>query len=64
MERRREDTLKSIDEENRTIRFSWIHKYSFSQKGLSEAQRREQEFQVMRKIQDMAMSRGKHSARR
>ena len=60
VERKRENTLKSIDEENRTIRISWIHKYSFSQKGLSEAQRREQEFEVMRKIQAMAVSRGKY----
>jgi potassium channel subfamily K len=60
VERKRENTLKSIDDENRTIRISWIHKYSFSQKGLSEAQRRQQEFEVMRKIQDMAMSRGKY----
>jgi potassium channel subfamily K len=60
VERKRENTLKSIDEENRTIRISWIHKYSFSQKGLSEAQRREQEFQVMRKIQDLAVARGKY----
>ena len=50
-EKRREKAISSVDRDNRTIQVGWFKRYKFSQKGLSEAQRREQEFNIMRKIQ-------------
>jgi potassium channel subfamily K len=52
LEKRREASLKTLDEAKHTIKTSYFKKYSFSQDGLTEAQRREQEFHLMRKIQD------------
>jgi potassium channel subfamily K, other eukaryote len=60
VEKKREKTVDSVDWENRTIRVSWFQKYQFSEKGLSEPQRREQEFNAMRKIQQDADWRAKY----
>jgi len=53
-EKKREHALSTIDPDNRTIKIGWFRRYKFSQKGLSEAQRREQEFNIMRHIQAAA----------
>jgi potassium channel subfamily K len=58
-EKRRESALASIDPDSRTIKVGWFKRYKFSQKGLNEAQRRQQEFNIMRKIQA-----GAHQQRR
>ena len=50
-EKKRESVLSSVDPDNRTIKVGWFKRYRFSQKGLSETQRREQEFNIMREIQ-------------
>lgn len=56
-EKRRQKVLGRIGK-RRTIR-SGFKKYHFSEEGLSETQRREQEFNIMRKIQVGAASRRK-----
>ncbi|KAF1992331.1 voltage-gated potassium channel [Aulographum hederae CBS 113979] len=56
-EKKRERVLNTIDPENRTIQIGRFSKVDFSQKGLSEAERREQEFYVMRNIQTAASDR-------
>jgi potassium channel subfamily K, other eukaryote len=60
VEKKREQTVNSIDTKNRTIRVSLFQKYDFSEEGLSETQRREQEFNVMRKIQNKAHNRERY----
>ena len=54
MEVTREKVLSSIDKDTRTIRLGLFEKIEFSQTGLSESQRREQEFHVMRRVQALA----------
>lgn len=54
VEMKRRNVLASIDEEKRTIRLSFWEKIRFSEKGLSESQRRQQEFYIMRQIQEKA----------
>jgi potassium channel subfamily K len=53
-EKKREHALSTIDPDNRTIKVGWFKRYDFSQEGLTEAQRREQEFAIMRRIQSGA----------
>ena len=62
MEVKRRRVLASIDDENRTIRLSLWQKIEFSEKGLNEAQRREQEFGIMRRIQKKAERRRRYTA--
>lgn len=54
MEKKRESVLASVDHDERTIKIGMFKKIKFSQKGLSEPQRREQEFNIMRHIQERA----------
>ncbi|KAF1841469.1 potassium channel-like protein [Cucurbitaria berberidis CBS 394.84] len=54
VENKREKVLSSIDDESRTIRLGPFETIKFSQKGLSESQRREQEFRVMRRVQELS----------
>lgn len=61
-EKKREKVLATIDRENRTIKVGLFKKRSFSQKGLTELQRREQEFNVMREIQARASKRRRWTA--
>ncbi|KAL9079042.1 MAG: hypothetical protein Q9157_002057 [Trypethelium eluteriae] len=56
-EKKREHALRSVDLENQTIRIDWFHALTFSKKGKTESELREQEFKVMRKIQYSAESR-------
>ncbi|KAK5018468.1 hypothetical protein LTR16_001519 [Cryomyces antarcticus] len=58
-EKKRESALSSIDFEKQKIRVGLFKKVSFSEdgKGMTEHERREQEFHVMRKIQDRAETR-------
>lgn len=51
---KREKVLTSYNDETRTITLGWFSKMDYAQKGLSESQRREQEFSVMRKIQKLS----------
>ncbi|KAI8938071.1 hypothetical protein NX059_005742 [Plenodomus lindquistii] len=62
MEVKRERVLSSIDEDTRTIRLGWFEKIDFSQKGLSESQKREQEFSVMRRVQELSERRRRYTA--
>jgi potassium channel subfamily K len=54
VEVKRQKVLASIDNESHTIKVGRFEKITFSQKGLSEAQRREQEFDVMRRIHELS----------
>ncbi|QDS68157.1 hypothetical protein FKW77_010351 [Venturia effusa] len=58
VEKKRERVLNSVNMGQRTIKVGW-RTYSFSEEGLSEQQRREQEFKIMRRIQSEASSRRK-----
>lgn len=61
-EKKRERVLSSINPEERTIKTGPFNRIRFSQHGLSEAQRREQEFTIMRKIQRSAESRRRYTS--
>ncbi|KAF2674801.1 voltage-gated potassium channel [Microthyrium microscopicum] len=56
LEKQREKTVRSIDTEKNTIKVSWFKKYHFQEKAdtMSEPRRREQEFLLMRKIEEQA----------
>jgi potassium channel subfamily K, other eukaryote len=62
IEKKREKTVESVDWEKQTVKVSLFRKYHFSEEGLNEAQRREQEFNAMRKIQEAADWRSKYMA--
>ncbi|KAF2741329.1 potassium channel-like protein [Polyplosphaeria fusca] len=53
-ETKRQKVLASLNNNERTIRLGLFEKIKFSEKGLSESQRREQEFRVMRRVQEKA----------
>lgn len=53
-EKRRERVLRSRDTQNQTIKTNLFKRVSFDQDGMTEAERREQEFNIMRKIQNDA----------
>jgi len=57
MEKKRQSVLASVDRDECTIKIGLFKKVKFSQKGLSELQRREQEFSIMRRIQASAENR-------
>jgi len=54
VEATRQKVLSSIDHETRTIKLGPFETIKFSQKGLSEMQRREQEFKVMRRVHELS----------
>lgn len=56
-EKRRERVLKTADSHKRSIKVGHFKTIDFNEEGLTEAQRREQEFNIMRKIQKDASSR-------
>ena len=58
-EKKREQALRTVDLEHQTIRIDWFRVLTFSKKGKTESELREQEFKVMRKIQYSAESRRK-----
>jgi potassium channel subfamily K len=62
MEVKRQKVLKSIDGDTQTIRISLWEKVKFSSKGLTEAQRREQEFHVMRRVQTLSERKRRYTA--
>ncbi|CAG5179043.1 uncharacterized protein ALTATR162_LOCUS9004 [Alternaria atra] len=62
MEVKRQKVLKSIDGETHTIRISIFEKVEFSSKGLTEAQRREQEFRIMRRVQILSERKRRYTA--
>ncbi|KAL1611439.1 hypothetical protein SLS59_000158 [Nothophoma quercina] len=49
---KRERVLASYNDKTKTIKLGWFSQMEYFQKGLSESQKREQEFRVMRKIQE------------
>ncbi|KAF2764407.1 voltage-gated potassium channel [Teratosphaeria nubilosa] len=54
-EKRRSDAIHNVDERKQTIKISWLAAADFSTNpSLSPAQRREEEFNVMRKVQKIA----------
>ncbi|KAF2110096.1 potassium channel-like protein [Lophiotrema nucula] len=62
LEMKRQRVLSSLDTEERTIKLGPFEKISFSEKGLSESQRREQEFRIMRRVQEKAESNRRYLA--
>jgi potassium channel subfamily K len=62
VEIRRQKVLTSIDGEDRTIKLGRFEKIKFSQKGLSEMERREQEFNVMRRIHVLSERKRRYTA--
>lgn len=62
VEIRRQKVLTSIDGEDRTIKLGFFEKIKFSQKGLSETERREQEFNVMRRIHVLSERKRRYTA--
>ncbi|KAK5000171.1 hypothetical protein LTR66_000944 [Elasticomyces elasticus] len=53
-EKKRRNAVEHIDREKRTIRISWWQRMQWEEHGLSESAKREQEFYVMRSVQDRA----------
>ncbi|KAF2877014.1 hypothetical protein BDV95DRAFT_481923 [Massariosphaeria phaeospora] len=62
METKREKVLSSLDTKQRTIKIGLFEKIGFSEKDLSESQRREQEFRVMRRIQEISERNRRYTA--
>lgn len=62
IETRRQKVLSSIDHDTQTISLGLFEKVRFSQKGLSEVQRREQEFHVMRRLQELSERKRRYTA--
>jgi potassium channel subfamily K len=62
MEVKRQKVLSSINEDTHTIRISLWEKMEFSSKDLSEEERREQEFHVMRRIQSLSERKRRYTA--
>jgi potassium channel subfamily K len=62
VEVKRQKVLSSIDGHERTIKLSYFETIKFSQKGLSEMQRREQEFNVMRRIHELSERKRRYTA--
>jgi potassium channel subfamily K len=62
VEIKRQKVLSSVNGEDRTIRLGWWEKTTFSEKGMSELQRREQEFRIMRRIQEKAERNRRYTA--
>ncbi|KAH4823394.1 hypothetical protein HBH61_006560 [Parastagonospora nodorum] len=62
VELKRQKVLSSIDQDERTITLGWFEKIKFSQKGLSELQRREQEFHVMRRVHELSERKRRYAA--
>ncbi|KAK7551653.1 potassium channel-like protein [Phyllosticta paracitricarpa] len=61
-ELRREKVLKKISAQKRIVTIGYFQKVEFVHSGLSELERREQEFNVMRKIQSLAQKRRQYTA--
>jgi potassium channel subfamily K len=62
VEVKRQKVLSSIDYETRTITLGPFEKITFSEKGLSEKQRREQEFHVMRRVHELSERKRRYTA--
>jgi potassium channel subfamily K len=62
MEVKRRKVVSTIDDDTRTIRVGPFEKIKFSQMGLSEAQKREQEFRVMRRVHELSDRKRRYTA--
>jgi potassium channel subfamily K len=62
VELKRQKVLSSIDGDERTIKLGPFETIRFSQKGLSELQRREQEFHVMRRVHELSERKRRYTA--
>lgn len=63
IEKRRESAVHNVDERKQTIKVSWFAQAEFStDPSLSPAQRREEEFKVMRRVQKTAESERRYVA--
>ena len=62
MEIKRQKVLQSVDDDTHTIRVSLFEKVDFSTKGLTESQRREKEFNVMRRVQELSERKRRYTA--
>jgi len=61
-EQQRRKVIKSVDKDRRTVRVGLFERINFSEKGLTESQRREQEFRVMRRVQELAERNRRYTA--
>lgn len=61
-ETQRQKVLSSIGKNKHTIRMGALGKINLSDKGLSERERREQEFNIMRKVQQQAERKRRYTA--
>jgi potassium channel subfamily K len=62
VEVKRQKVLSSIDQDTRTITLGPFEKIKFSQSGLSEKERRKQEFHVMRRVHELAERKRRYTA--
>ncbi|EDU49906.1 potassium channel isoform 2A [Pyrenophora tritici-repentis] len=62
MEIKRQKVLQSVDDDTHTIRVSIFEKIDFSTKGLTESQRREKEFTIMRRVQELSERKRRYTA--
>jgi potassium channel subfamily K len=62
VEIKRQKVLSSIDHDTRTITLGPFEKIKFSQKGLSEVERRKQEFHVMRRVHELSERKRRYTA--
>jgi potassium channel subfamily K len=62
VEVKRQKVLSSIDQDTRTITLGPFETIRFSQKGLSEKERRKQEFHVMRRVHELADRKRRYTA--
>ncbi|KAH8714778.1 hypothetical protein GQ44DRAFT_752086 [Phaeosphaeriaceae sp. PMI808] len=62
VEIKRQKVISGIDRDTRTIRLGPFEKLKFSGKGLSESQRREQEFHIMRRIHELSERKRRYTA--
>ncbi|CAI6335605.1 unnamed protein product [Periconia digitata] len=62
VELKREKVLNSIDPDEQTIKLGLFENITFTTKGLDESQRREQEFRIMRRVQQKAERKRRYTA--
>jgi potassium channel subfamily K len=62
VETKRESVLSSLQDESGTIRLGFFEKIDISEKDMSESERREREFHIMRRVQKLADRKRRYSA--
>ncbi|KAF2659307.1 potassium channel-like protein [Lophiostoma macrostomum CBS 122681] len=62
VETKRESVLSSLNDDSRTMRLGFFEKVDVSEKAMSESERREREFHIMRRVQQLADRKRRYSA--